>query len=65
MNEEYTVELYDGTPANKWVKQCMVGSFEECEKFIENNPVKEPYYYSIWCIEYDDDGEEMGSFPVY
>ena len=73
MAEEYTVELYKSlTDEEKrhwkymWQKQAYVGdSYEDCEDFIEKNPVEDPYYYSIWCIEYDSKGNEIESYPVH
>ena len=73
MAEEYTVEVYkelnEVEKANwisNWKKQAFVGNtYEECEQFIEENPIDEPYYYSIWCIEYDEHENEVKSYPVY
>ena len=67
MSEEYTVELYlDLSEKDKhnwrdsWQSQEYIGNtYEECEQWIEAHPVEEPYYYSIWCIEYDENGEEV------
>lgn len=63
--EEYTVELYNSI-LNKWIFQSYVAkTYKECLDFIAKNPVKEPHVYSIWCIEYDDDGNEIDYYPMY
>ena len=64
MNEEYTLELYrnDGTHE----KQIDVfDTYEQADAFAESNPADENHYYSIFCIEYDKDGNEINSYPVY
>lgn len=65
IEDDYTVELYraDG----KWIKQEYVtDKYEKAEEYIDNNPLENGYYYSIFCIQYDNEtGEEMCSYPVY
>ena len=68
MTEEYTVELYKENNSWKdlWQKQEYVGdTYEDCENFIDEHPVDDPYYYSIWCLEYDEKGHEIASYPVH
>ena len=63
--DDFTLELYkrDGT----WIKQIMVDqSYNVIEDYIGKHPLNDEYYYSIWCITYDNEtGEEMVSFPMY
>lgn len=65
MNNEYTVELYRNNGLHE--RQIDVfNAYEEAERFTIDNPVDEStHYYSIWCIEYDTNGEELASYPVY
>lgn len=73
MAEEYTVEVYkklnEVEKANwisNWKKQAFVGNtYEECEQFVNENPIDDTYYYNIWCIEYDENENEVRSYPVY
>lgn len=65
-SETYTVELYDDSLGNQWVNQCITcSSYEECEQYIETHTVEEPYYYSIWCVEYDEHEKEIANYPIY
>ena len=62
--KEYTIEVYkeNGT----WYKQIDVfDTYEKAEKYTNKNPLNEGLYYSIWCIEYNTNGEEINSYPVY
>ena len=54
MSELFTVELYKD---DSWKLQCFIGdTYEECDEWIDKHPVEDPYRYSIWCIEYDEQG---------
>jgi len=64
MKDEYTIEVYreDGK------HYAQVGSYytyKEAAEYTVNNPlIEENLYYSIWCIEYDGNGEEKAAYPV-
>lgn len=64
MKEEYTVEIYKN---ESWIEQVDIFStYEEAEEFTKNYPLKdENYSYSIWCIEYDENENEIESYPIY
>ena len=65
IEDDYTVEIYraDG----KWLQQAYVtNDYDEAEKYAEENPLENGEYYSIFCIQYDNEtGEEMCSYPIY
>ena len=63
--DEYTVELYRANGTHE--RQIDIfKTYEEAEQYIDDNPVDEnTHYYSIWGIEYDENGEETDSFPMY
>ena len=65
IDDTYTVELYDSS--GKWLKQAYVtDTYEDADEWIENHPYEDGGYYSIFCIQYDNEtGEEMCCFPVY
>lgn len=61
---EYTVEIY--TENGDHERQVdVLDTYEEAMSYTENNPLHDGRYYSIWCIDYDKDGEEIDSYPVY
>ena len=62
--DEYTVELY--SESGTWIRQKGVfETYEDAIKFEDEHPIDEDnYYYSIWRIEYDENGEETAAFPV-
>ena len=65
IEDDYTLELYtkDGT----WVKRIMLSKeYKDIEKYIDENPCEDGYYYSTWGIQYDNEtGEEMCYYPMY
>lgn len=62
---DYTLELYNNK-TDKWIKQIMVSDkLGEIHQYMETNPISDDYRYSVWCIEYDEKGEEVNSFPWY
>ena len=64
MNEEYSLEIRKGN--GDFVQQVDVfNTYEEAQIYADTFPVSGDFYYSIWCIEYDDKGEEIQSYPVY
>lgn len=64
MKDEYTVEIYDDK--DKWIKQVDVfHTYKEAEEYINKNPLNSSDRYSIWCIEYDENENEIKSYPVY
>lgn len=67
MKEEYTVEIYDNE--DNWVEQVDVfHTYEEAEKYTQENAsedLEDGDRYSIWCIEYDENENEIKSYPVY
>lgn len=65
IDDDYTVELY--TADSTWIKQVYVtDSYEDANEWIDKHPPMNGGYYSISCIEYDNEtGEEMSCFPCY
>ena len=72
MREEvFTVELYKLLTKEEsrnfedaWRNSCYMGdTYEECDEWIDKHPVDEPYYYSIWCHEYEND-KKVKEYPV-
>lgn len=62
--EEYTVEIYE---EDGWLMQVDVfDTYDDAIEYTDENPLDEDkdLYYSIWCIEYDENGEEIDSYPV-
>lgn len=60
----YTVEIYKEN--GNHVKQAGIfATYESAEKFTDDNTLEDGYFFSIWCIEYDSNGNESASFPVY
>lgn len=64
-NTEYTVEIYDAV-TNNHIKQVDVfATYKEANTYCINNPLDEDKeIYSIWYIDYNDDGEEIDAGPV-
>ena len=58
----YAVEIYEKN-TDKFHEQIDVfGTLEEARQFIENaEPISEDYYYGILQIDYDIDGDEIGT----
>lgn len=62
---DYTLELYNNK-TDKWIKQIMISDkLVDIHQYMETNPISGDYRYSVWCIEYDEKGEEVNSFPWY
>lgn len=63
--DEYTIELYenDGT----WVKQLLrTIDIDEFDRYYEEHEPDDGYYFSPWCIVYDQTtGEIKESYPMY
>jgi hypothetical protein len=61
---EYSVEVYNRL-TDKWDRQIDVfNTVEEAEEFCKENPLDDTEEYSIWCIEYDTDENEIDSYPM-
>lgn len=61
-DNQYTVEIYEG---DIWIRQVDVfNTYDEANEYCEANPIEEPEVYSIWCIEYDENDNEIKSYPV-
>jgi len=65
--EEFTLEVYRRSD-DMWIRQEMIAdTLEELVEYVERNPFDDDdeYYYSYWCIEYDKNGNEINSYPIY
>jgi hypothetical protein len=40
-------------------------TLEEAREFCEENLLDDTEEYSIWCIEYDTDENEIDSYPIW
>ena len=62
-SKEYTLELYD-LIIDQWIRQVLVGTRDEVERYAEDNPTDDNQVYEMWCIEYDENEEEICSYPA-
>ena len=61
---EFSLELRKSN--GDFIKQVEVfNTYEAAVMYIDIHPVSGDYEYSIWCIEYDEHGNETNYYPMY
>lgn len=65
MDSEYSLEI-KRTTDGEFIRQVDIfNTYENAQAYADEHPIDDDYYYTIWCIEYDEDGEEIDYYPVY
>lgn len=62
---KYSLEIKKSNDGSFIRQVDIFNTYEEAEKYIDTFPLNNEMYYSIWCIEYDNRGEEIDSYPIY